>query len=206
MTPIYHITHVDNLPGIVREGGLVCDQESVRRGLCSQSIAYAAIKQRRQERRVESVLADYVPFYFTQRSPMLLAIHKGQVQDYQGGQSDVVYLVSSVETVAASGVRWCFTDGHAVERVTEFFDRIEDLARVDWRAVATWKWGGRWLLNDPDIKRRKQAEFLVHGRFPLHLVNEIAVIDRSMTSRVAPLLAGSQTPRVTVQPGWYHNV
>lgn len=165
MTPIYHITHVDNLPAILREGGLVCDQEAQQRELCSQAIAYDTVKQRRMVRPVAKllggsvaaggVLAEYVPFYFTQRSPMLLAIHKRCVPAYQGGQADVVYLVSSVENVARSDRVWCFTDGHAVEAVTEFYDRLDDLQKVDWGAVRTWKWGGRWLLADPDIKRRK---------------------------------------------------
>ena len=58
---------------------------------------------------------------------MLLAIHKRCVPAYQGGQADVVYLVSSVETVARSDRVWCFTDGHAVEAVTEFSeDRVRD--------------------------------------------------------------------------------
>src|ERR1700712_3277083 len=98
MTAIYHITHVDNLPTIVREAGLVCDAEAERRGLCQQSIAYDSIKQRRRRRAVVTlhgdavaaggVLPDYVPFYFCNRSPMLGAIHQGTVPGYQGGQRD----------------------------------------------------------------------------------------------------------------------
>lgn len=86
MTPIYHITHIKNLAVILREDGLVCDAEAERSGLCQQSLAYETIKDRRKRRRVETlngqpvaaggVLADYVPFYFTNRSPMLGAIHR----------------------------------------------------------------------------------------------------------------------------------
>lgn len=217
MTPIYHITHVDNLPAILRERGLLCDRAAQNRGVCSQTIAYDTIKQRRSVRRVEKLLggavaaggtlADYVPFYFTNRSPMLLAIHKGQVPGYQGGQSSVVYLVSSAEAVAKSDRVWCFTDGHAVEGVTECFDRIEELPKVDWNAVKTWKWGGKWLLADPDIKRRKQAEFLVHERFPLELIERVAVMNQAIAKKVADLLReAGQTMRVTVQLEWYHNV
>lgn len=217
MTPIYHITHVDNLRAIFRERALLCDREAQRRGLCSQTIAYDSIKQRRTVRPVKKLLggavaaggalADYVPFYFTNRSPMLLAIHKGQVPGYQNGQSSIVYLVSSAETVAKSDRFWCFTDGHAVEGVSEFFDRIEELPKVDWNAVRTWKWGGKWLLADPDIKRRKQAEFLVHERFPLELVEQVGVMNPATAEKVAGILRETElTLRVTVQLGWYHNV
>jgi hypothetical protein len=215
MTQIYHITHVDNLAAILGEGGLVCDREAHARGLCSRSIAYEALKARRSRRPVETMagrviaaagtLADYVPFYFTNRSPMLYAIHRGQVAEYQGGQEHVIYLVSSVSAVAQTAA-WCFTDGHAVEHISEFYDNLDDLGKVDWNAIETWRWGGRWLLKDPDIKRRKQAEFLVHGRLPWELIEKVSVINRMMATRVAEILkrAGRTTP-VTVVPNWYYN-
>jgi hypothetical protein len=95
VTAIYHITHIDNLPRILAEDGLVCDAEAEQRKLCAQSIAHATLKDRRARTSVEKnsgtpvaaggVLADYVPFYFTNRSPMLFAIHKGAVVGYDGG-------------------------------------------------------------------------------------------------------------------------
>ena len=159
MTPIYHITHIANLPKMLQEDGLLCDAEAERRGLCAQSIAYDTIKERRKRWPVKNlagqpvaaggVVADYVPFYFSNRSPMLGAIHKGFVPAYQGGQRDVVYLMAHAESVAAAAPNWCFTNGHAVEAVTDFYSQLQDLNQVDWEAVKTWRWGGRWLLNDP---------------------------------------------------------
>jgi hypothetical protein len=115
MTFIYHITHIDNIPRIQAEGGLVCDADAQQRNLCKQSIAHAEIKERRNQRQVVKlffanvaaggVLSDYVPFYFANRSPMLYAIHTGHVAQYAGKQNDVVYLVSSVDAVAARGCR-----------------------------------------------------------------------------------------------------
>jgi hypothetical protein len=217
MTPICHITHIRNLPAILREGGLLCDAEAERRGLCAQSIAYDTIKERRRRRLVANLqgevvgaggsLPDYVPFYFCNRSPMLGAIHQGRVPAYKGGQREVVYLVSSVEVVTvAPGVRWCFSDGHAVEAVTNFFDRVTDLAKVDRTAVETWCWGGKWLLGDPDVKRRKQAEFLVHARLPWRLVTRIGLLDAAMASEVRSLLAGvDHSPGVTIEAKWYYD-
>lgn len=216
MTPIYHITHFGNLPAVLQEGGLLCDAEAKARGLCAQSIAYGTIKERRQRRRVETlhgqpvaadgVVADYVPFYFCNRSPMLGAIHKGTVAAYQGGQREVVYLVSTVEAVAAKLTHWCFTDGNAAEALTEFFSDLAHLNRVDWSAVQTWRWGGRWRLRDLDITRRKQAEFLVHGRFPWTLFVSIGVLDPAMAGQVGTVLATAEhKPRVTIEPRWYYH-
>ena len=195
---------------------MLCDAESERRGLCAQSIAYDTIKERRKRRRVETlngqavaaggVLADYVPFYFCNRSPMLGAIHKGAVPAYQGGQRDVVYLVGHAEQAASALPSWCFTDGHAVEAVTEFFTDLKDLSRVDWSAVQTWRWGGKWLMTNPDVKRRKQAEFLVHARFPWSQVFSMGVLDAAMAAAVGVALAdAAHKPPVTIQPNWYYN-
>jgi hypothetical protein len=182
-----------------------------------QSIAYDTIKERRKRRLVATtigetvasggVLADYVPFYFCNRSPMLGAIHKGRVPAYHGGQRDVVYLVACAETVAESVPAWCFTNGHALEAVTEFYSRLEDLNNVDFEAVKTWRWGGRWLLADPDVMRRKQAEFLVHQRFPWSLFQSIGVLDRAMAAQVQTTLASAtHKPQVTIHPDWYYNL
>ena len=216
MTPIYHITHIANLARIIERGGLACDAEVARGGLCEQSIAYDTIKERRRRRPVETltgtevaaggVVADYVPFYFSNRSPMLYAIHRGSVPAYQGGQQDVVYLVSTAEAVAATDFQWCFTDGHAAEGFTEFFVDLADLPRVDWDAVRTWRWGKQYQLANPDVLRRKQAEFLVHRRFPWTLVQRIGVLDESMSRRVHAILAvATHKPRVTIEPTWYYN-
>jgi hypothetical protein len=208
------MTHVENLPQIVAEGGLVCDAEAERRELCKQSIAYTELKQRRATRPVEKlffgqiaaggVLADYVPFYFTIRSPMLYAIKGGYVQHFKGRQSDVVYFVSSVEAIAASDRVWCFTNGHAVEGVTEFFDSLADLDKVDWEVIRDWSWQN--TLADLDRKRRKQAEFLVHRRVPWKLITKIGVLNRGKGEVVSKLIAGmDHQPGVTVEPDWYYN-
>ena len=215
MTLIYHITHFDNLANILAEDSLVCDAEADQRGLCKQSIAHATLKEYRARTNVRrndgsdvaagGVLADYVPFYFTNRSPMLFSIHKGNVVGYDGGQKDVVYLVSSVEAVAASNIPWCFTDGHAVEEITEFYNEIGDLGHVDWPLIRDWRWKN--TLTDPDRKRRKQAEFLVHQRVPWSLVSQIGVISRAMAQRVSGLIASSDhRPPITVEPNWYYNI
>ena len=44
--------------------------------------------------------ADYVPFYFGPKSPMLYAIKQGKVEGYQG-QREIVYLVAAAEEIAA---------------------------------------------------------------------------------------------------------
>ena len=62
--PIYHITHVDNLPGIMQAGCVWSDARRVRSNLQVTNIGYSHIKQRRLTRPVpvaaKGMLNDYV--------------------------------------------------------------------------------------------------------------------------------------------------
>ena len=133
MTPIFHITHCRNLERIVESGCLWCDQQAAIRGANPVGIAHSHIKERRARRIVPLAaggkLADYVPFYFAPRSPMLFAIYKGNVQEYTEGQDEIIYLVSTFEIAASLGVPWCFTDGHAEIAYSEYFDNVESLGK-----------------------------------------------------------------------------
>lgn len=151
----------------------------------------------------KGTLADYVPFYFANRSPMLGSIHGGHVKGYDGGQGDVVYLTSTAQSVAQGDRQWCFTDGHAVMRFSRFFDDLDDLAQVDWEVINHWSWQNR--EDDPDRKRRKQAEFLVYNSFPWHWTESMGVIDRATARRVQDILADcDHKPRIRVEKKWYY--
>ncbi|QEH31710.1 hypothetical protein OJF2_01750 [Aquisphaera giovannonii] len=212
-TLIHHITNIDNLARIVQTGGLWCDAERVRQRFECVGIAHESLKQRRGRTAVRDrtgraiaaggVLADYVPFYFANRSPMLYSIHRGNVVGYAGGQENVVYLVSTVETAVAGDRAWCFTDGHAVEAMTEFLIGAEHLNKIDWDTVRAWKWYN--TPEDPDRKRRKQAEFLIHGSVPWTWIHRIGVVDQGRSQRVREIIAGAaHQPEVTIEPDWYY--
>ena len=163
-TPIYHITHFRNIAGILQAEGLLSDSERIRKDLKVVGIAHETLKQRRLHKRLLMTmfdsLGDYIPFYFANRSPMLYSIHTGYVEGYDGGQASVVYLVSDAESVAASTSELCFTNGQAVEAITEFFNSLDHLNNIDWDVIKDWSWSNR---DDLDRKRRKQAEFLVRN-------------------------------------------
>ena len=128
---IYHITHKDNLEGIIPQGGLVAQSVMVNDPIPYCNIAHATIQDRRAQTPVPcgpgGHLHDYVPFYFAPRSPMLYAIHRGNVDNCTAGQADIVYLVSSTESVAASELEFVFTNGHGIMALSDFFDDLDNL-------------------------------------------------------------------------------
>jgi len=207
MTDIFHITHIRNLPGILRDGGLWCDRIVSQRNLTHVGIAHQHIKERRAQKNVpitpHGVVADYVPFYFAPRSPMLYSISRGNVEGYQGAQSEVLHLVSSAETVSQSGLPFVFTDGHAEMSISHFYHDLKDLDKVDWNIMQGRYWND--TQEDNDRKRRRQAEFLVREFFPFSLFERIGVANQTMVKKTAAILADlEEKPQIEVQPAWYY--
>ena len=207
MTPIYHITHLANLPSIVSSGGICCDSIEGEEQLATVSIAHKTIKDRRRDWPVTvgpgGTLADYVPFYFAPRSPMLYTIHKGNVENYDKGQKLIVHLVVYIEDLEAKGYQCVFTDGHAVMQMSEQYTDPACLSKIDWNIMNSRWWND--TVDDPDRKRRRQAEFLVHRLCPWPLVHEIGVINPQVYDLVIEKLADTKSrPTIAVRPDWYY--
>jgi hypothetical protein len=205
MTPptdplIFHITHVENLAGILREGGLWSDAQRIARKLVTANIGYTHIKNRRLSRPVPTtgggMLGEYVPFNFCERSVMLLAVHGGH-KDYSGGQEGIVHLVSCVSRAIAVGRPWAFTDRHAELAHALYYEDLRRLTEVRWDVMPL-KW---WSA----VKEERQAEFLVRDFFPWACVTEIVCATDATAQRAAQLLVGAgYQPPVVVRPGWYY--
>lgn len=207
MTDIYHITHLRNIPSILAEGGLCCDDSVIERDLRSTRIGYRDLKERRARTVVpigpKGTLSDYVPFYFAPRSPMLYVISKGRVPGYTEGQSPVLHLVASAEAVEHLALDFVFTDGHAYVAFSEFFNDLSQLDTIDWDIMKEKYWHD--TPDDGDRTRRRNAEFLVHRFFPWSLVREIGVLNKETAQRVTALLQSSEhQPAVRVYPHWYY--
>ncbi len=207
MTDIYHITSIANLPNILNDGGLWSDQIVMQRSLAHVSIAHQHIKERRAQKRVPCApggcVADYVPFYFAPRSPMLYVINRGGVEGYREGQRPILHLVSTVEAVQSAKLLFTFTDGHAVMDISRFFTDMNDLAVIDWNLMRSRYWAD--TLEDGDRERRRQAEFLVYQFFPFALVQTIGVINLAMAQQVNELIESlAVRPRIQVTPAWYY--
>ena len=205
-TGIYHITHLDNLASMIAPGKLVSISALRNSRSDFATIAYESIQDQRSSKAVPcgpgGVIHDYVPFYFAPRSPMLCAIAYGKVESCPN-QEDVVHLVSTAEVVRDAGLGFAFTDGHAIMAWTEFYDDLVNLDKVDWPLMEAKYW--RDTLDDMDRKRRRQAEFLVHGSMPWELIAEIIVMKKSVEGKVREILIreGDTTP-VQTRRSWYY--
>lgn len=205
---IFHITHVDNLPGIIADGRLVSDALRISSGRANTNIGMTSIKAGRLAKPVPchpgTNVGDYVPFYFCPRSVMLFVLHMGNHPGltYTGGQAPIVHLEADVgEVIKAAtkaNVPWAFSLGNASAAYAIFMSAKADLKLIDWPAVAANDW------RDALIKEAKQAEFLVLNRFPWRLVSRIGVRSAAVKATIeAGMQSAAHQPPVTVEPTWY---
>ncbi|TVQ32121.1 MAG: DUF4433 domain-containing protein [Phycisphaeraceae bacterium] len=202
-TPIYHITHIENLRGVIDAGGLLSDARRAQGEFTAVRIGYEHIKQRRMKRRVrvasEGVLGDYVPFNFCPRSVMLHSIWRRLIDGCDASQDQIVHLVSTAQAASSSGRMWAFTDRHAEPPESNYFVDLSRLSQLRWDIIGSNNWGG-------DERRPfKQAEFLVHGEFPWTEVLQIGVKTEEAASAAKLLLQrSSHCPVIKVRPDWYY--
>jgi hypothetical protein len=204
MPLIYHFTDIENLPSILEAGAVRCHRDAPT----AVEIGNQDIKNNRQTVEVTcgpgGKVCDYVPFYYAPRSPMLSAIMNGRVEGVSTDQSRLVYLVASTEAAYANGLQCVFTDGNAgTFHITKFEDDAEKLsAHVDWPLMEAKLWFN--TDEDPDRRRRRMAEFLIHESAPLEIFKGIAVLNSTVEATVTAMVrkAGRSLP-VVCRPGWY---
>jgi hypothetical protein len=205
-TLVLHITRYENLPSMVTHG-LFSDSQAQKSKMVQVEIGNIGIKAQRARRIVPlapgGVVADYVPFYFAPRSPMLYAISRGNVATYQQGCDEIVYLVSSTQILGEQELTVLGTDRNAVLAIAEFTaDDTYLTGIVDWNLMRARMWNNTPAA--PDRMERRQAELLVHGQVPWSAMMGVATKSEEVKIRVETVLSklGQSTP-VAVRSGWY---
>ena len=203
---LYHFTHISNLASIA-EAGLYSDTQVEAGQRAPTEIGNADVKQRRRNLAVplppHGWVADYVPFYFAARSPMLYIISKGDVPTYSGGQDEIVYLVTSIDRVVEQGPRFVFTDRNAALDLASYGNDLGNLDDfLDWELMEGLMWHD--TAEEPDRMERRMAEFLVHGHVPWSAFIGVATRNDEKCRQAKHALAsvGAEI-LVTPRPGWY---
>ncbi len=203
-TLIYHFTDLDNLASIIGNNKIACKNTP---GLAAVSAAEDSVQQKRARKIVpvcqNGSLHDYVPFYFAPRSPMLYSLHKGNVETYTKPQSNLIYLVSAVETVLKFQLPYAFSNRNATTITADFFDDFQtNIGAVDWNLMKAEFWHN--TEDDTDRKSRRAAEFLVFKEVPWDCFNKIGVFDKEKKELVIKFIKAMKSqPLVSVERGWY---
>lgn len=163
---LYRMTHIQNIPHILQFG--ITHIRSSKRNIGYVPIGDGSLIAARNKFPLNNgkTLGDYIPFYFGPRMPMLYVMQNGFNGVNPVHPNNIVYCVTSISAVEEQKLAYIFSDGHAVDGFSTFYGsddlkRIEEI--VDWDAVKRRYWNDE---NDLDLKRRKEAEFLVEGDVP----------------------------------------
>jgi hypothetical protein len=209
LLPNFHITHVDNLESILRDGELLSDRAMIERGGPNSSIGMSSIKQRRLSLPVKcfsgEYVGDFVPFYFCPRSVMLFVIHCANHPElaYKGGQMPIIHLESNVQDATAwataNNRHWAYSLANAGAAYAEFRDSMAHLNQLNWPLIASTD------FRIPEVKEAKQCEFLVQDSYPWRLISRIGVKSMQIRERVASIIGDQKhLPKVEVIPDWYY--
>jgi hypothetical protein len=186
---VWHFTHIDNLPRIIAQGGLLASN----RVDPTTNVASSEVKDRRTTAVVRpdtsyppSVVSDHVPFYIAPKSPMLYVVHRGH-PEYLGGCEPLIFLGCLVGDIFDSGLIWCISDGNAAATFTRFSRDEATLGKfVDFPLLCQRDWYN--TSQDSDRKRRRAAEMLVRGQVPLGLISVVVARNDTMLARARGLL------------------
>ena len=208
------MTHIDNIPNILQNG--ITHKNSKKSNPNFIAIGDVSLIDTRSTKSVQVdngemlnlnsqtiILGEFIPFYFGIKMPMLYVVQNGgNFVEKATPAENIIYLACLVNHVIQSGGVYYFSDGHATDNLTSFYDssKIQELPQIiDWNAIKAPFWGGQENLN---LKRKKQAELLVSEDLPVHFVVGFCCYNDSAKDKLINM--GIDETKIKVIPGAYY--
>jgi hypothetical protein len=211
---IYRMTHIHNIPHIIIHG--VTHKISPHANPHYVSIGDVSLINTRNSKQVRIsngnvssamgpviTLGNFIPFYFGVRMPMLYVVqHGGNFAEKASPPEEIVYLTCKILDVINSGILFYFSDGHATDGLTNFYDqsKVAKLPSIlDWSAIKKQYWGG---TDNLETKRKKQAEFLVNSDVAPKYLADFGCYNN--TAKEYLLSVGIAEEKIKVVPNAYY--
>lgn len=200
---IFRTTHIDNLKWIIENG--VHSSNSPHQAPNFIPIGNPELIQKRRNRIVPvppgGTLADYVPFYFTPFTPMILNVHTGKsVQQYPNDK--LVILVTNLYELNKNNIKFLFTDRHAYLEGAKYFSTLDKIPLLPWSL-----WQQRDFRKDPENPEktdRYQAEALIYKHLPIEYIQGIVCYTNEIELLIKELVElKTLSVKVVVDPNWY---
>lgn len=193
----YHFTHLENLDSIIKNG-LLCTKSKDEKEINHYNIANKTIQGRRSEMNVicngqnHGKVHDFIPFYFSTRNPMQLAIINQKKVD----QPALIFL--GVKSSLIETEKFIFTDSSA-NAITPptFYNDIKYINKLDWSIINS----NRWKFNENE-KQKRMAEVLIKD-FKFEYIDHIVVFNKSIKIEVEKILVEnnvSHNPKIELEP------
>lgn len=192
---IYHFTHIDNLPGLLKTGFLAKNHSSFP-DEGNLSIAEPGIQETRAKMKVTcgpgGFVHDYVPLYFGSLSLMLLGVVKKKNVD----QFDILYFEYPISLVNRDDV--VFTSASANTMLPpNFYSDPTNLNHLNWNEIDSL----RWSSASDTLRHQRMAEVLVHNNLPLIDAQRVVVWNDWVKGRVEEIVkeAGVAFPKIEAE-------
>lgn len=189
---IYHFTHIDNLPGLLRTGFLAKNHPKFPLTKY-KSVAAEGIQRVRAKMPVtcgpKGVVHDYVPLYFGSVSPMFL----GVVNKKNIDQMDVLYFEFPISLVTRDDVVFTDASANTEYEPPNFFSNPADLVNLNWKIIDSRKWS-----TPEHLLHQRMAEVLIHRQVSILEAQRIVVWNEGIQRAVEKVLkrAGGEFPPI----------
>lgn len=211
---IYRMTHIENIKHILKYG--ITGRNSPIKNPNYKNIGDTSLIETRKSKEVKVglmvdylinprtiILGDFIPFYFGKKMPMLFVSQKGgNFTEKVTIPNNIIYLKCSLKKLISLKNEYYFSDGHPTDNFTTFYDssKINELPNIiDWKSINKKYWGGN---ENSELKRKKQAEFLIKGDLPLDVISEYGCYDDKSKEFLVEL--GISPNTIKVVPNAYY--
>lgn len=198
---LFRMTHIENIQHILQNG--ITHSTSANSNPDFVSIGDGSLIATRNDFLLNNGrrLGEYIPFYFSVRTPMLYVVQNGFNMVAPTQAESIVYCVSSIKRIMDLQLDFVFTDGHAVDRFSSQYTAadIQNIDTIlDMNAINAKYWRDE---NDLDRKRRKEAEFLVLGDIANDAILGYLTYNENAKNRLINF--GVNSSNVHVKPEFY---
>lgn len=159
---LYHMTHIENLSGILRDGLL---SHNAAKNIVDISNKDVNARRSKKDTVHNQSLHDYVPMYFNPRNAMLY-----QKQSELGENLVVLEINKSV----CLKNKTIFTDKNAATDQCNFLYCLSQFEAIDWNKIYSKDWieSGVTFV---DLKQAMMAECLVNSHVPSEFITKIHI-------------------------------
>jgi len=189
---LFYITHINNLPSILRYG-ILSHRQVEAQGIPFTPVYNPEIVANREQRLTpdRKSLWDYANVYFQPRNPMLYKVIS------ETDKKDVVIVGVKPQVVDAKGA--FISLGNAASSLSPLLDIKTGLQNINgeyWQII-----NNDWWKTEDGTKRKIMAECLIPDGIPPTDIHSVYVTSSAVAEKVRPVLSESPHPvSVVVEP------
>lgn len=181
-TPIYHFTHINNLEKIFKNGKLLSHNTAHP----EKDVSNSGVQNLRANKVVYGhSLHDYVPFYYTRKTPMLYVVTKIN----RVSEENLVFFKTYTQRLMGDNKNYSISNMNASRNASKFSNKESILYDLNWKgAIRLQYWNDRDPEKKDKKKAEKQAEFLSLNEVLLSDVRFIIASNKETAEKVGKLM------------------